>query len=83
MAVPFSTFVLTIIGFSLSVKKHRGGLGINIMMGMLLSFSYILFQRFSTTFALGGMLSPMLAVWVPNIIFAVIAVIVFFTAARQ
>ncbi len=83
MAVPFSTFILTIIGFSLSVIKRRGGLGVNILLGLLLSFSYILFQRFSTTFALSGMLSPMLAVWVPNFIFALIAVVVYFTAARQ
>lgn len=82
MATPFSTFILTIIGFSLSVKKRRGGLGVNIALGMLLSFSYILFQRFSTTFALGGLLSPMLAVWVPNLIFAIIAVVVYFMAAR-
>lgn len=82
MATPFSTFILTIIGYSLSVKKRRGGLGINIGVGLLLSFSYILFQRFTTTFALSGTLSPMLAVWVPNIIFAVIAVVVYMLAAK-
>ncbi|MBO7133354.1 MAG: LptF/LptG family permease [Bacteroidales bacterium] len=82
MATPFSTFVLTIIGFALSVKKRRGGLGLNIILGMLLSFSYILFQRFSTTFALSGLLSPVLAVWVPNFIFALIAIVVYFTAAK-
>ncbi len=81
-ATPFSTFVLTIIGFALSIKKRRGGLGINIGLGILLSFSYILFQRFTTTFALSGTLSPMMAVWVPNIIFAVIAVIVYYTMSE-
>lgn len=82
MASPFSTFILTIIGFSLAVKKRRGGLGINIVLGLLLSFSYILFQRFTTTFALSGLMSPMLAVWVPNICFALIAVAVYFLATR-
>ena len=82
MSTPFSTFILTIIGFSLSVKKRRGGLGVNIALGMLLSFSYILFQRFSTTFALSGLLSAMLAVWVPNIIFAIIAIAVYLTASK-
>ncbi|MBQ5458748.1 MAG: LptF/LptG family permease, partial [Bacteroidales bacterium] len=62
--------------------KRRGGLGLNIALGMLLSFSYILFQRFSTTFALNGMLSAMLAVWVPNFIFAIIAVVVYLTASK-
>ena len=83
MATPFSTFVLTLIGFALSVKKRRGGIGVNIGIGMLLSFSYILFQRFSTTFALGGLLSPVLAVWVPNIIFAIIAIAVFLATAKR
>ncbi|MCF0206715.1 MAG: YjgP/YjgQ family permease [Bacteroidales bacterium] len=82
MATPFSTFILTIIGFSLAVKKRRGGLGINILLGLLLSFSYILFQRFTTTFALSGTLSPLLSVWVPNFIFAIIAIIVYFTMSE-
>ena len=83
MATPFSTFVLTLIGFALSVRKRRGGMGVNIGIGMLLSFSYILCERFSTTFALGGLLSPVLAVWVPNIMFAIIAIGVFLITAKR
>lgn len=83
MASPFSTFILTIIGFSLAVRKRRGGMGINIAVGLLLSFSYILFMRFSTTFALNGTLSPVMAVWTPNIIFAIVAVVIYFVTSSK
>jgi lipopolysaccharide export system permease protein len=80
IAPPFSTFILTIIGISLSLKKVRsGGLGLNIGIGLLLSFTYILFMKFSSVFALNGIFSPQLSVWVPNIFYAIIAAIVFFT----
>lgn len=74
IADPFSTFILTLIGVSLSSRKVRGGIGLHIGLGMALSFSYILFMRFSTMFAIGGQLSPILAVWLPSIVFSFIAV---------
>lgn len=74
IADPFSTFILTLIGVSLSSRKVRGGIGLHIGLGMALSFSYILFMRFSTMFAIGGQLSPILAVWLPSIIFSFIAI---------
>lgn len=74
MAYPFSTFILTLIGVSLSSRKVRGGIGLHIGTGLGISFSYILFMRFSTMFAVGGSLSPGLAVWIPNILFGVIAI---------
>ncbi|MDL2262564.1 LptF/LptG family permease [Bacteroidales bacterium OttesenSCG-928-I21] len=81
---PFSTFILTIIGFSLSVKKVRsGGLGINIGLGILLSFAYILFMKFSSVFALSGLLVPSLAAWVPNILFAIIAIGLYLVTSKK
>ncbi len=82
IASPFSTFILTLIGFALSVRKVRGGLGINIGIGILLSFSYILFMRFATVFALSGVVSPMLSAWIPNLLYAFIAAGIYFTAPR-
>jgi lipopolysaccharide export system permease protein len=80
IAAPFSTFILTVIGFSLSIKKVRsGGLGLNIGIGLLLSFTYILFMKFSSVFALNGVFSAEFSVWVPNIIYGIIATVVFFT----
>ena len=72
-AFPFAAFILTIIGVSLSSKKIKGGMGLNLGIGLLISFSYILFSTVSSTFAISGLLSPFLAVWLPNILYAVIA----------
>ena len=68
-----SAFILTLIGASLSSRKIKGGMGINIGIGLLLSVSYILFMTISSTFAVSGVMPPMAAAWVPNIIFAFIA----------
>jgi lipopolysaccharide export system permease protein len=80
LASPFATFILTIIGFSLSIKKVRsGGLGLNIGIGLFLSFTYIFFMRFSSVLALNGGFDPILSSWIPNIIYAGIAIGIFFT----
>ncbi len=73
IAVPFSTFILMLIGVSLSSKKVRGGIGVQLGFGIFLSFTYILFQQFSNTFAVNGSIPPLIAVWIPNTIFAFIA----------
>lgn len=72
-AFPFSTFVLTLVGVSVSSRKIKGGMGMQIGLGLLVSFAYILFMQFSTQFAVGGSLSPFLAAWIPNILFAGVA----------
>lgn len=72
-ALPFSAFILTIMGVALSSKKRRGGIGWNIGIGIALSFSYILFLRFSQMFVFTGFLPPGIALWVPNILYAIIA----------
>lgn len=72
-AFPFAAFILTIIGVSLSSKKIKGGMGLNLGLGLLISFSYIMFYTVSSTFAISGALSPLMAVWLPNIIYAIIA----------
>ena len=73
-ALPFSTFILMLIGVSLSARKVRGGIGAQLGIGITLSFAYILFQQISNTFAINGSIAPLLAVWIPNLIFACIAV---------
>ena len=81
-AMPFSAFILTIIGVSLSSKKRRGGIGMNIGIGIALSFSYILFLRFSQMFVHTGALPPSIALWLPNVIYAVIAVFLYRIAPK-
>lgn len=81
-AIPFSAFILTLIGVSLSSKKRRGGIGLNIGIGIALSFSYILFLRFSQMFVHTDTLSPGIALWLPNAIYAVIAVFLYRIAPK-
>jgi lipopolysaccharide export system permease protein len=74
---PFSILIMTLIGVSLSCRKMRGGMGMYIGLGLLLSFSYILFMRFSKMFALSGSIPPVLAVWLPNILYGIIGVVLY------
>ena len=76
-AMPFAAFILTIIGVSLSSQKRKGGMGFSLGIGLALSFGYILFQTISATFATNAGFPAMLAVWIPNIVFAIIAYILY------
>ena len=72
-AYPMATFILTLIGVSLSCRKVRGGTGLHIGIGITLCFSYIMFNRIFEEFAKSGAMTVWLAVWMPNIIFSFIA----------
>ena len=73
-AIPFSTFILMLIGVSLSSRKVRGGIGSQLGLGIAISFTYILFMQISNTFAISGSIPVFLAVWIPNFVFAIITV---------
>jgi lipopolysaccharide export system permease protein len=73
-AGPISTFILSVIGVSLASRRMRGGLGVQLGIGLLLSFSYIMFMQVSTIFAVKVGFNPLLAVWLPNFIYAGIAI---------
>ena len=81
-ALPFSAFILTIMGVSLSSRKKRGGTGWNLGVGIALSFSYILFMRFSQMFVYTGALPPGIALWLPNILYTIIAGFLYYRASR-
>ena len=81
-SLPFSAFILTIMGVSLSSRKRRGGMGWNIAIGLALSFSYILFMKFSEMFVYTGALSPMIALWLPNLLFAIVAAVLYKLAPK-
>ena len=73
IATSFASFILTIIGASLSARKRKGGMGLALGIGLALSFAYILLQTISATFAIQANFPPMLAAWVPNILYLFIA----------
>jgi len=79
---PFSIFILSLIGVSLSSQKVRGGIGMKIGIGLGLSFSYILFMQFASQFSLKGNLDPLLAQWIPNFIYAIIALYLYRIAPK-
>jgi lipopolysaccharide export system permease protein len=81
-ANPFAVFILTLIGVSLSSRKIRGGIGMNIGIGLILSFSYILFLQFASQFSLKGSLGPMLAMWIPNILNTIIELVLYKMAPK-
>ena len=81
-ANPFAVFILTLIGVSLSSRKMRRGIGMNIGIGLILSFSYILFLQFASQFSLKGSLQPMLAMWIPNILYTFIALVLYKKAPK-
>lgn len=81
-ALPFSAFILTIMGVALSSKKRRGGIGWNIGIGIALAFTYILFLRFSQMFVHTGALPPFIALWLPNVVFTIIAVVLYRIAPK-
>ncbi|MBQ4082722.1 MAG: LptF/LptG family permease [Bacteroidaceae bacterium] len=82
IATSFAAFILTLIGLSLSVKKVKGGMGMNLGIGIALSFGYIVFQTISSTFAVNGSMSPIIAVWIPNMTFLVIGAYLYWKASK-
>lgn len=81
-SLPISAFILTIIGLSLCTKKKRGGMGINLAAGTALGFSYILFMQFSEMFVITDTLPAQVAVWLPNVLYAIIAVVLYIKAPK-
>lgn len=82
IAMSFAAFILTVIGVSLSARKVKGGIGLYLGIGLALSFSYILFQTISSTFAVNGNTPPFIAVWIPNILYTFIAIYLYQKAPK-
>ena len=82
IASSFASFILTIIGVSLSSRKRKGGMGKALGLGLALSFGYIMLQTVCATFAIQANFPPMLAAWLPNIIYAFVAYFCYRKAPR-
>ncbi len=74
IAFPLAAIILTLIGFSLSSRKVRGGTGLHLGIGMGVAFSYVLFMQVSVVFGTYGNLPPLLAAWLPNLLYGILAV---------
>ena len=73
-ATPFSVMLLTLIGAVIAGRKTRGGSGLHLAMGIVIAASFLLLDRFSTVFSVKGDLPPVLAAWIPNILFTFVAI---------
>ncbi len=76
-ASPIGAFIMTLLGVTMSSKKVRGGMGKNLGIGLTLTAAYILFSTVSTTFAVNGVMSAFMSVWLPNFIFLFIGIILY------
>src|SRR5690606_10576778 len=79
---PFSTFILTLLALSLSSQKRRGGIGLNLALGIILAFVYIFFNQISLTYSTQGYVSPFVAAWGPNVLFGVLTAYFYMKRAR-
>src|SRR5690606_22630055 len=76
-ASPFTIFILVFMGVIVSSRKSRGGTGLQIALGFALSFLFILFFTLFRTFAEAGSTPPIISVWIPNILFAIISLVMY------
>jgi lipopolysaccharide export system permease protein len=76
-SLPFATYILTIIGVSVSSRKKRGGVGINIALGLGIIFVYIFTMKIMDVAAVNVGFSPIIAVWIPNILFGAVAYVLY------
>ncbi len=74
IAFPFSTIILTIIGMCVSSRKSRQGMGLHLLAGLAISFSFILLMQISQVFAIYGGVPVVLSIWLPNILFSVLCI---------
>jgi lipopolysaccharide export system permease protein len=81
-AVPFATFILTIMGVCISSRKVRGGIGMHLAVGLLLAASYVLFLQVSSIFAVNDVMPPIIAVWIPNVLYGGVAFYLYKSAQK-
>lgn len=81
-SLPVSVFILTIIAVSVSSIKRRGGMGVNLAFGICIAMIFVFFDKIFGTLASQSNFSPLLAVWFPNIIFGILALILLRNAKR-
>jgi lipopolysaccharide export system permease protein len=79
---PFATYILTLIAVSVSSRKVRGGIGLHIAFGMVICVTYILAMKVTTVYATNAGLDPLIAVWIPNFLFTILAIFIYRKAPK-
>ena len=80
--MPLSIVILTLIGVSVSTKKTRGGIGLNLGVGLLISFTFLIVFQFFLAYGSSGSMHPFIATIIPNIIFGVVAFVMYRLAQK-
>lgn len=81
-SIPVSAFILTIIAVAVSAMKRRGGMGMNLAVGILLAFSFVFFDKIFGVLAEKSSIPPIIAVWIPNFVFGILAIYLLRNAKR-
>ena len=79
---PLAILVMTFIGVAIASRKTRGGIGMHLAIGIALAFGFIVFMKVTTVFAVGGNLSPFMAVLLPQLVFGIAAVYLIYKAPK-
>jgi lipopolysaccharide export system permease protein len=81
-SLPVSAFILTIIALSVSSMKRRGGMGINLAIGIAIAFAFVFFDKIFGALAEKSTINPFIAVWLPNVLFGILAIYLLRNAKR-
>lgn len=81
-ATPFTVLLLTFIGAVIACRKTRGGSGLHLALGILIAAIFIIADQFSTVFSVKGSFPPLLAAWLPNTVFMIVALRLYFTTPK-
>ncbi len=81
-SLPVSAYILTIIAVAVSSMKRRGGMGVNLAIGISIGMVFIFFDKIFGTMAEQSSFSPFIATWFPNILFGILAIYLLKNAKR-
>ena len=82
-SLPISTYILTFIAVCLAAKKRRGGMGINLAIGITLMFIYVFFLKIAEVLGAGAETNALVMVWLPNIFFGILAIYLYLRNAKN
>jgi len=81
-SLPIASYILTIIAVALAFKKKRGGIGVNLGVGVSIMFVYVFFLKVAEVLGAVAGVNPLLYVWIPNIIFGLLALYLYLNAKK-